>query len=57
MTPQDLIKAKEEASSVQYQSFILLYTSHPNDLFCFLEGKDAPYYHFRIKSVYSGETH
>lgn len=57
MTPEDLIKAKEEASSVPYQSFVLLSGSFPNDLFCFIEGKDAPYYHFRIKSEYGGEIH
>lgn len=57
MTPQDLIKAKEEATSVPYQSFVLMTSSFPNDLFCFIEGKDAPYYHFRIKSEYGGEIH
>lgn len=57
MTPEDLIKAKEEGSSVPYQSFVLMTGSFPNDLFCFIEGKDAPYYHFRIKSEFGGEIH
>ena len=57
MTPEDLIKAKEEAFSVPYQSFVLMTGSFPNDLFCFIEGKDAPYYHFRIKSDYGGDIH
>jgi hypothetical protein len=57
MTPEDLIQAKEEAFSVPYQSFVLMTGSFPNDLFCFIEGKDAPYYHFRIKSEYGGEIH
>lgn len=57
MTVEDLIRAKEEASSVVYQSFVLLTGSNPSDLFCFFEGKDAPYYHFRIKSNFQGEVH
>lgn len=57
MTVEDLIRAKEEATSVVYQSFVLLTGSNPNDLFCFIEGKDAPYYHFRIKSNIQGEVH
>ncbi|WP_424494558.1 DUF4435 domain-containing protein [Salinimicrobium sp. GXAS 041] len=56
MTVEDLIKAKEEASSVSYQSFVLLTSTSPDALFCFFEGKDAPYYHFRIKTFCTKQT-
>ncbi|MGK7945828.1 MAG: DUF4435 domain-containing protein [Microcystaceae cyanobacterium] len=49
MNVNDLIKAREEASNVPYQEFIKLVREYPNELFCFFEGKDNPYYYDRIK--------
>jgi hypothetical protein len=57
MEVKKLIQAKEDSASVAYQTFVLLTSSSPNALFCFFEGKDAPYYHLRIKSNYHGEFH
>lgn len=54
ITVQDLIREREEASSVAYQEFVLYTTTHENSLFCFFENKDAPYYHLRIKINYNG---
>jgi len=57
ITVENLIREREEAVSVSYQSFVLLTTSNPHALFCFFENKDAPYYHLRIKSNFNGEFH
>jgi len=57
LTVEELIKEKEESASVAFQSFVLLSSSNPKSLFCFFENKDAPYYHLRIKSNYSGKYH
>lgn len=54
---KDLIREKEEATSVAYQSFVLLSNVNPESLFCFFENKDAPYYHLRIKSTVTGTFH
>lgn len=54
---EDLIREREEASSVAYQKFVLLTTANSKDLFCFFENKDAPYYHLRIKSNFTGNFH
>ncbi len=45
-----------DSSSVAWQKFILLKTKKTNDLFCFYEGKDGPYYFNRIQNNY-GEHH
>lgn len=54
---KDLIREREQASSVAYQNFVLLTGTNPNDLFCFFENKDAPYYHLRLKSNFNGVFH
>jgi Protein of unknown function (DUF4435) len=57
ITVEDLIKEKEEATSVAYQNFVLLTNTNPDSLFCFFENKDAPYYHLRIKTTFNGSFH
>jgi len=57
VTVEDLIREKEKASSVAYQSFVLLTNINANSLFCFFENKDAPYYHLRIKTSFKGDFH
>lgn len=57
VTVEELKREKEEATSVAYQSFVLLTNSNPQSLFCFFENKDAPYYHLRIKTNYNGDFH
>lgn len=57
MNVSDLIKAKEKSSGVAFHKFGLLVSSYPDDLFCFFEGKDAPYYSPRIDSNYNGNFH
>lgn len=57
ITVEDLIREREEATSVAYQKFTLLTSSNSDSLFCFFENKDAPYYHLRIKSYFPGNFH
>lgn len=57
ITVEDLIREREEATSVAYQKFTLLTSSNSDSLFCFFENKDAPYYHLRIKSFFPGNFH
>ena len=57
ITVEDLTREREEATSVAYQKFTLLTSSNSDSLFCFFENKDAPYYHLRIKSFFSGNFH
>lgn len=47
-----LIAASQESSSVAYTRFVLLVDScGDNTFYYFVEGKDAPYYHQRIKHL------
>ncbi|SHJ93775.1 DUF4435 domain-containing protein [Epilithonimonas mollis] len=57
LTVEDLLREKEKAASVAYQSFVLLTNISTDSLFCFFENKDAPYYHLRIKTIYKGDFH
>lgn len=57
MTVEDLIREREDATSVAYQKFVLLTSSNSDSLFCFFENKDAPYYHMRIKANFLGNVH
>lgn len=57
ITVEDLIREREEATSVAYQKFVLLTSSNSESLFCFFENKDAPYYHIRIKSYFPSNFH
>jgi hypothetical protein len=49
MTTDELRKAREESANVAYQTFAKHIAQNMDGLFCFYEGKDAPYYSFRIK--------
>jgi len=57
LTVEDLIREKEEATSVAYQRFVLLVNISPESLFCFFENKDAPYYNLRIKTNVTRSFH
>ncbi len=57
MNVKDLISAKENSASVALHKFILLVNTFPEDLFCFFEGKDSPYFSPRIESDFEGEFH
>jgi hypothetical protein len=54
---KDLVEAKANSATVAYQKFVLLTSTGPDNLFCFFENKDAPYYHLRIKSNSKNEFH
>jgi hypothetical protein len=51
MSPIELIKKAENSSALLFHKFILLKTKTKNELFCFYEGKDGPYYHPRIQNI------
>ena len=55
MAYDDELREGRELSQVGYQQFMLLTRIGRNGLFCFFEGKDAPYYIPRIKSCFGGE--
>ena len=48
ITEQDLRKAREESPNVVYQTFEKLLADGKDGVFCFYEGKDAPYYNYRF---------
>jgi hypothetical protein len=49
ISPDALRKAREENANIAYQTFIKHIDENKDGLFCFFEGKDAPYYGLRIK--------
>lgn len=57
LTVEDLVREKENATSVAYQRFVLLINISPDSLFCFFENKDAPYYNLRIKTNVTRSFH
>jgi len=48
---------RSNSKSVVFHKFALLTASKPFDLFCFFEGKDAPYYLPRLTNFYNGSVH
>jgi len=52
-TVDALISAKNNSTSVAVHTFILMTGINSNDLICFFENKDAPYYIERIKNYSS----
>ncbi|MDB9153270.1 DUF4435 domain-containing protein [Parabacteroides distasonis] len=48
---EKLIKEKEEAISVVFHRFILLKDTYSDAFFYFVEGKDAPYYTYRVRTI------
>lgn len=57
MTVEEMRRVREESPNVAYVSFISLTKAGIKGYFCFFEGKDAPYYVPRIKSIYKGIIH
>ncbi|OQX96396.1 MAG: hypothetical protein B6I24_11510 [Bacteroidetes bacterium 4572_128] len=57
VTKENLKKKYKNSASVTFQKFSLLSVEFPNDLFCFYEGKDAPYYFPRIKNHFGSNNH
>ncbi len=56
MNPIELYNKKKNSATTAIHKFVLLKKEFNNDLFCFYEGKDEPYYYNRI-NIYFGENH
>ena len=48
---EKLVREKEEATSVAFHRFILLKDTYSDAFFYFVEGKDAPYYTYRVRTI------
>ncbi|MGJ8760734.1 MAG: DUF4435 domain-containing protein [Polaribacter sp.] len=57
MNPTELSKKKKNSPAVAIQRFVLLKKEFNNDLFCFYEGKDGPYYYNRIINHFGDNHH
>ena len=54
MSSPDKLRESRESRNIGYQTFIRHIRENKEGLFCFFEGKDSPYYHLRIKQVFTG---
>lgn len=52
---EKLVREREEATSVAFHRFILLKDTYSDAFFYFVEGKDAPYYIHRVKTIVQGK--
>jgi hypothetical protein len=53
----ELLDKAKHSPVVAFHKFVLLTKKHENDLFCFFEGYDSPYYSSRIKTFTSKNYH
>lgn len=57
MSPEKIARKKNNSPATAIHKFILLKKDFKNDLFCFYEGKDGPYYYNRIIHNYGNNHH
>lgn len=57
MLLEELRQSRKSSANVAYMHFISLTKNNHKGYFCFFEGKDAPYYLPRIRSIYKGSIH